>query len=342
MSRFEVVIRRTIDLWDEVEAAIVEALGRQPSLDELVGISDALKEGLDEWEYNLRERLAKEGNRLNSSEPARETECGLNSIVEQCFRMPREAEHMYEQNTTTPRSVLKPKASDHLVSCPIQTQSPEHSELSVDPEPCESAQSNSPFPHGRAETSPPLSATEHASVLEGVQRTPESDAEHAETSLPLSDTEAGLDFTPPAADKDTLKWIHDRWPSHRWFALTVRFNMFTLHNPMSSLCHALFDSFVVYKLRKLIGVQYRQSALFMREYEIGMDGNGYCHHVHAVIGVEKGARIDRLTKNIQQALVGSGEGRIHGVRLDELKTLSDVDAAYSYMRKKNRHKTPFA
>jgi hypothetical protein len=33
VSRFEVLIHKTIDLWDEVEAAIIEALGRQPSLD---------------------------------------------------------------------------------------------------------------------------------------------------------------------------------------------------------------------------------------------------------------------------------------------------------------------
>src|SRR5262249_23563701 len=127
----------------------------------------------------------------------------------------------------------------------------------------------------------------------------------------------------------------------KWFALTVRFDMFTLHNPMSSLCNALFDSYVCYKIRKLVGVKYRP-ILFMREYELGVDGNGYCHHIHAVIGIEKKARSDRLTQSLEKALMSAPRRRIDGVHLVELKTEAEVDAAYSYMRKWKWNRKPFS
>lgn len=217
---------------------------------------------------------------------------------------------MDEQNTTRPTSSLKRNASDHLVSCLID------------------------------DTQSGVDTQQPSTLFEEAQSTAEPSQSHAEVSLPLSVTPASLDLTLPPTDQETLKWTHERWSSHRWFALTVRFDMFTVDAPMPSRCHGLFDSFVVYKVRKLIGVKHRP-ILFMREYELGMDGNGYCHHIHAVIGVEKGARIDRLTEGIQKALVGSGKGRVHGVRLDELITPTELDAAYSYMRKRKWHKEPF-
>jgi hypothetical protein len=80
----------------------------------------------------------------------------------------------------------------------------------------------------------------------------------------------------------------------------------------------------------------------MREYELGLDGNCYCHHIHAVIGIEKKARLDRLTQSLEKALISTPKSRIDGVHLAELQTEAEVDAAYSYMRKWKWNKNPFS
>jgi hypothetical protein len=143
------------------------------------------------------------------------------------------------------------------------------------------------------------------------------------------------------SDAEMRQWIGKRWSAHRWFHLTVRFNMFNLHRPMKTLCDHIYDNYVHYKVRKLIGVSFRPIT-FAHEYELAIDGGRFIHHIHAVIGVIKSARIDRLVRNVGQALIGGGKSRIHGVQLDELPTQADMERAYAYIRKDNRHKDPFA
>jgi hypothetical protein len=138
-----------------------------------------------------------------------------------------------------------------------------------------------------------------------------------------------------------LQWVHDRWAANRWFHLTVRFNMFKLCHPMWERCHEIYDGYVHAKLAKLVGFK-SPIYTFMREYERAPVRNGYCHHIHSLIGVRKSGNFERLVRNVRQAIVGSGKRQIHGVQLDELPTLTDVEGAYSYIRKNKWHEDPFA
>ena len=180
--------------------------------------------------------------------------------------------------------------------------------------------------------------TEEQQETQAIAETMQSNAEGPSS---LSCTRIALDLAWRSNDKDVLQWIRERWSTHAWFALTVRFDLFTVDKPMAERCYGTFDSYVSYKIRKLVGVKYRP-ILFMREYELGLDGNSYCHHIHAVIGIEKKARIDRLTQSLEMALMSAPKRRIDGVHLAELKTEADVDAAYSYMRKWKWNKNPFS
>jgi hypothetical protein len=109
---------------------------------------------------------------------------------------------------------------------------------------------------------------------------------------------------------------------------------------MKTLCDHIYDNFVRYKVRKLIGVSFRPIT-FPHEYELAIQGGRHIHHIHAIIGVIKAARIDRLVRNVGKALVGSGKSRIHGVQLIEIPTQADMEQVYDYVRKQKRHEKPF-
>ena len=103
----------------------------------------------------------------------------------------------------------------------------------------------------------------------------------------------------------------------------------------------LFDSYIHKRIQKRIGNSHR-AITFIREYEcsvIGASGNINCpHHVHCILGVPVTARNDRLIKDYQVAIAHPKSRVIESVDLQELKTETDIERAYYYVRKDKWHR----
>jgi hypothetical protein len=143
----------------------------------------------------------------------------------------------------------------------------------------------------------------------------------------------------PARDVQILNWIQST-KDHKWYLFTVTFKDSSV-GPKQEKYINLFDTYVHKRLQKKIGYSHR-AITFVREYEcgvIGASGNINCpHHVHCILGVPVTARNDRLIKQCQSAIAHPESGIVESADLKELKTGTDVEQAYCYIRKGKWHR----
>lgn len=128
---------------------------------------------------------------------------------------------------------------------------------------------------------------------------------------------------------------------HKWYLFTVTFKDSSV-GPKQEKYINLFDTYVHKRIQKRIGYLHR-AITEVREYEcsvIGASGNLNCpHHVHCILGVPVRARNDRLLKDYQVAIAHPKSRLIESADLQELKTETDVERAYCYVRKGKWHRT---
>jgi hypothetical protein len=144
----------------------------------------------------------------------------------------------------------------------------------------------------------------------------------------------------PSSDVQILNWIQSK-TDYKWYLFTVTFSDSSIV-PRRDKYISVFDTYVHRRIHKQVGYSHRPITV-VREYEcgvIGSSGNINCpHHVHCILGVPVTARNDRLIKGYRRAIACPKSRLIESADLKELKTDSDVERAYCYIRKGKWHRT---
>jgi hypothetical protein len=136
-----------------------------------------------------------------------------------------------------------------------------------------------------------------------------------------------------------LQYIQQRTTSHQWFLFTLVFKDSSFSpNPSKFLDFFDNNSYVRYRIVKMIGWSHGDPIMFIREYECGlvasMGNLNAPHHIHCILGIPKGSNISRLLRKYKRELIAPNSRFLASVDLQPLSTSVDIERAHRYIRKR--------